>query len=279
MTQVRTFPSGSSVALQTVNGWYVAAYGGGGGTVGASSGSVGWSETLQLVDLNGGELIDGDDVALATPTGHYLQAYGGGGSIVQATPTAIGAWETFTVIALDYQNDEIGAGDRIARRSTHGYYVVAEGGGGSDVNANRSAIGSWETFTLRATGPAGGGPGPGPGGGSESDTLLPGESLYADQGRTSSNGQYRLVYQGDGNLVLYQGGTPLWASNTAGTLAGEAVMQHDGNFVIYNGYGTPLRDSGTWWSPSAYLVVQNDGNVVVYSAGGAPLWDRYGASW
>ncbi len=33
-------------------------------------------------------------------------------------------------------------------RSAHGKYVVAEGNGGSTVNANRGAIGSWEKFTM-----------------------------------------------------------------------------------------------------------------------------------
>src|SRR5262245_51723158 len=39
-------------------------------------------------------------------------------------------------------------GPSISLRSWHGYYVAAEGGGGSDVYANRTAIGSWEQFTL-----------------------------------------------------------------------------------------------------------------------------------
>jgi hypothetical protein len=32
--------------------------------------------------------------------------------------------------------------------SGKGYYVVAEGNGGGEVNCNRTAIGPWETFTL-----------------------------------------------------------------------------------------------------------------------------------
>lgn len=33
-------------------------------------------------------------------------------------------------------------------QSGRGYYVVAEGNGGDEVNCNRTAIGPWETFTL-----------------------------------------------------------------------------------------------------------------------------------
>jgi hypothetical protein len=36
----------------------------------------------------------------------------------------------------------------IALRSFSGHYVVAEGGGGGVVNANRTAIGPWERFTV-----------------------------------------------------------------------------------------------------------------------------------
>ena len=100
---------------------------------------------------------------------------------------------------------------------------------------------------------------------SEPDTLFPGEALYPDQGLTSTNSEYRLVYQGDGNLVLYSYGTPLWASNTGGTAAGQAVMQHDGNFVVYDAYWNALRASNTDGYDGARLVFQNDGNVVIYT--------------
>lgn len=114
---------------------------------------------------------------------------------------------------------------------------------------------------------------------SEPDTLFSGEALYPDQGLTSSNSEYRLVYQGDGNLVLYSYGTPLWASNTAGTAAGQAVMQGDGNFVVYDAYWNPLRASNTSGYHGARLVVQGDGNVVIYTPEGVPIWDRYSANW
>jgi hypothetical protein len=37
----------------------------------------------------------------------------------------------------------------LAFRSAHNKYLVAEDNGGGDVNANRSAIGSWETFNMK----------------------------------------------------------------------------------------------------------------------------------
>lgn len=98
------------------------------------------------------------------------------------------------------------------------------------------------------------------------------QGLYPDQSLYSCDGRFRLVLQLDGNLVLYQGGTPLWDSATAGRSSAVAIMQMDGNFVIYDSAGNPIWASGTPNNPGAYLAVQNDGNVVVYSASNQPLW-------
>jgi len=99
------------------------------------------------------------------------------------------------------------------------------------------------------------------------DRLRPGEAIRSDDGR------FTLSYQGDGNLVLYQQGTPLWASGTNGRAPGSVVMQHDGNFVMYDANDLPIWASGSSLGyPGAWLTVQSDGNVVIYSAQGVPLW-------
>lgn len=66
----------------------------------------------------------------------------------------------------------------------------------------------------------------------------------------------RLVWQADGNLVLYTAtGAPVWASNTNGR--GKALaFQFDGNLVVYRVDGTitpadALWSSGTWISGGA----------------------------
>ena len=130
--------------------------------------------------------------------------------------------------------------------------------------------GGWRN-SIYATGGGPPPPPPPPPGGS--DTLSPDQSLFAGSSVSSSDGRFTFIYQGDGNLVLYQSGVgPIWASGTAGTSAGRATMQGDGNFVIYDGGGAPIWHTGTPGNPGAYLRVQNDGNVVVYSAGGGALW-------
>jgi hypothetical protein len=100
--------------------------------------------------------------------------------------------------------------------------------------------------------------------------LLPGQQL------TSANGRYRLAYQADGNLVLYDDvnrETP-WTSGTLGTSAGQAVMQTDGNFVIYDAQVKDQFVTNTTGNPGAFLQVNDDGNVVVYKTSGEPAWHR-----
>ena len=100
-------------------------------------------------------------------------------------------------------------------------------------------------------------------------TLGPGGSI------ASCDGRFRLAMQAsDGNLVLYEGSAPRWATGTVGHAGDRLVMQGDGNLVLYAG-GTPLWYTATDGHPGATLAVQTDGNVVVY-AGGTPLWARFG---
>ena len=103
-------------------------------------------------------------------------------------------------------------------------------------------------------------------------TLTANQQLNSGQSLASCNGDYSLDMQGDGNLVLYQGGTALWSSGTAGSAATRAVLQGDGNFVLYSSAGTAVWSTKTNGNSGADLAVQNDGNVVIYSATGTALW-------
>lgn len=106
-----------------------------------------------------------------------------------------------------------------------------------------------------------------------SDRLHAGGRLVAGQAIVSPNGRFRLIYQSDGNLVLYDltGGTASWFTDTSGA-PGQVALQSDGNLVVYSAGNAALWFSGTAGNAGAVLYIQNDGNLVLYSAGGVPIW-------
>lgn len=147
-------PGGNSytTAFQSSGGFFVVAENGGGSVVNANRTGIGSWETFTLIDLNGGSLESGDLVNIQSVTGHFVVAEGGGGDVVNANRTVPDAWETFRIERIG--GGGIGSGDSISLQAFNGWnggggnFVVAEGGGGSVVNANRGAVGPWETFTI-----------------------------------------------------------------------------------------------------------------------------------
>jgi hypothetical protein len=82
-----------------------------------------------------------------------------------------------------------------------------------------------------------------------------------------SHGSYRLVFQSDGNLVLYRGTQARWASDTSNR-GHTLVMQHDGNLVIYNANGGPIWSSETSDNNNAYLELEDTGRLYIKNANG-----------
>ncbi|QGW82230.1 Ig-like domain repeat protein [Variovorax paradoxus] len=105
-----------------------------------------------------------------------------------------------------------------------------------------------------------------------------GSSLTAGQSIYSPDGRYQLVFQADGNLVVYdlKENTPaVWHSQTGGAGGTLAVFQTDGNLVIYNtanGGVAHVWNSGSANKGAQRLELQNDGNLVIYTATGTALW-------
>ena len=98
--------------------------------------------------------------------------------------------------------------------------------------------------------------------------LLPGQSL-----RAAGDAGCRLTFQRDGNLVAYEDGMGYWSARTGGAAGGgSAVMQLDGDFVVYDSAGAARWSIGTAGNPGAYLVIHRDCNVVVRDASGTALW-------
>ncbi|HYI02531.1 hypothetical protein [Hyalangium sp.] len=105
-------------------------------------------------------------------------------------------------------------------------------------------------------------------------SLTPGKS-YAGGSTLVSNEIAKLVFQGDGNLVLYKmngaNEQAAWASNTVGRGGSQVAFQGDGNLVIYTSAGKPVWATGSN-AQGNRLVLHSDGNVVIYEGSGGVKW-------
>ena len=106
------------------------------------------------------------------------------------------------------------------------------------------------------------------------DTLFAGDELMKGEKLKSPDLKAEVALSEDGDLVLSYQGAILWKAGMAGKGGIRAVMQADGNFVLFNAAATPLWASNTNSAANAgaRLVLQNDGNFVLYR-------NDYGASW
>jgi hypothetical protein len=109
--------------------------------------------------------------------------------------------------------------------------------------------------------------------GSTQSGLSPGQELGV--GQQLQDGPFILAMQGDGNLVEYVSEPngqlyALWASGTVGHPGAVAVMQSDGNLVIYLN-GSPLWNTGTYGHPGAAFILWTDGSMFIANASGL-LW-------
>lgn len=102
-----------------------------------------------------------------------------------------------------------------------------------------------------------------------------GQSLGTNQGLVSQDGRFRLIMQGDGNLVIYSPYRAIWATMTNGIQSPRLDVQGDGNIVIYNSNNKYFWASWTQGNGPSTLIMQNDGNLVLYNAQGRPIWNTY----
>lgn len=116
--------------------------------------------------------------------------------------------------------------------------------------------------------------------------VLPGQPpvgtrLFPNYYLRSQQGDHALLFQPDGNVVLYGPGYHvLWSWGSNGTGANQLVMQADGNLVLYRNNGTWVRNTGTGGKGPSAAVIGDDGNFVVYKwPAGSALWDRNQWTW
>jgi hypothetical protein len=103
--------------------------------------------------------------------------------------------------------------------------------------------------------------------------LKAGQQLSGGQAITSPNRRTTAVMQSDGNFVLYGAGRVLWNSQTNGRApGGRIIVQGDGNLVIYRRDGVAVWSTRTEHTGgNGFLAMQDDENLVLY-VGGRVRW-------
>jgi len=105
--------------------------------------------------------------------------------------------------------------------------------------------------------------------------LTTSQSLIKGEGILSGNKKYRLILQGDGNLVLYSPTKAIWSSRTVGSSTTKLIMQSDGNLVLYRANSTSTWSSKTNGRGASNLIIQTDGNLVIYDSSRRATWATY----
>jgi murein DD-endopeptidase MepM/ murein hydrolase activator NlpD len=155
---IESFARHFSINLKSINGNFVVAENGGGERVNANRPSAREWETFILLDLNEGELENGDSVAIKTHNGNFFSAINGGGDKLLADKTALVTWETFVIERVTRRTGEntIKDGDRVAFRTMNKNYLSALDGGGREVNAKPLTLGENEMFLITLNEPKAG---------------------------------------------------------------------------------------------------------------------------
>ncbi|KAL7373196.1 hypothetical protein ABVT39_001077 [Epinephelus coioides] len=102
--------------------------------------------------------------------------------------------------------------------------------------------------------------------------LSKGEELGKGGSLESSNGKFKVIFQDDGNFVIYQGSEAIWSSDTHGTYSVRVCMQEDCNLVIYSDNGKPRWCTETCRSDCSSCDLQlTDDCKLVMTADGEQL--------
>ncbi len=92
---------------------------------------------------------------------------------------------------------------------------------------------------------------------------------------SSPNGQYRAILQGDGNFVVYTfKGQAVWSTGTGGKLnPSNLTMQTDGNLVLYSTGNNHWCTGVTPMEKGNHrLELDNNGHLNVINASGVKIW-------
>jgi RHS repeat-associated protein len=98
--------------------------------------------------------------------------------------------------------------------------------------------------------------------------LVAGQSIHANECIVSPHGQYILYMAPNGNFYIYDiaHNVATWAPGTSGNPGAYAVLQTDGNLVVYSAGGGALWSSGTNGTYAERLDMEDDGRIIVYKS-------------
>jgi len=106
--------------------------------------------------------------------------------------------------------------------------------------------------------------------------LEAGQTLGVGQSLWSGSDGYEAVMQGDGNFVVYAPNRTAIFDTQTGAAGSTISMQGDGNLVIYSTSGAVEWATGTGGNYGQEAAMQGDGNFVVYGISTRPLWASMG---
>ena len=106
------------------------------------------------------------------------------------------------------------------------------------------------------------------------DTLIVNQYMKPNQYLTSANGEYRLTFQSDGNLVLQRQSdlAQMWTSNTANQNGKRLVLGWDGNLTLQSHSKSPAWTSNTRGSRVNRLKLHDDGTLAIYDTANKQIW-------
>jgi hypothetical protein len=100
-----------------------------------------------------------------------------------------------------------------------------------------------------------------------SSYLVAGQRINPNQCIVSPHGQYMLYMAPYGNLFIYDiaHSVGTWGTNTNSSGA-YAILQTDGNLVVYATNGVALWNSGTSGTFAERLDMEDDGRIIIYKS-------------
>ena len=98
--------------------------------------------------------------------------------------------------------------------------------------------------------------------------LMVNQRLNANQCIASPHGQYLLYMAPDGNFYIYDlaHNVGTWGPGTYGHPGAFAMLQTDGNFVVYDANGVGIWSSGTYGTNADRLNMEDDGRIIIYKS-------------